>query len=174
MPILGTVWSSNKQKIKIGDVGPGGGIVFYDAGSTKSWGRYIEIVSRNVSTPVRNWGTASYGVLASTSSALGSGYTNTILLSTLFPATDTAQYFCRNFSQNGYTDWFLPSIGDLQQLTNIQNKIKINQSSYGYLSSSEYDINNVYYLSNDFSTTFFQKRLCSIYCSNLPCSIFLI
>jgi hypothetical protein len=102
---------------------------------------------------VRNWGTASYGVLASTSSALGSGYTNTTLLSTLFPATDTAQYFCRNFSQNGYTDWFLPSIGDLQQLTNIQNKIRINPySGYGYLSSSEYDINKAYSFGSDFNT----------------------
>ncbi len=27
----------------LGDVGPGGGIVFYDAGSSQSWGRYIEV-----------------------------------------------------------------------------------------------------------------------------------
>ncbi len=26
----------------VGDVGPGGGTVFYDAGTTQSWGRYLE------------------------------------------------------------------------------------------------------------------------------------
>ena len=27
---------------KVGDVGPGGGIVFYDAGSMQWWGRFLE------------------------------------------------------------------------------------------------------------------------------------
>lgn len=32
-----------KVACAIGDTGPGGGIVFYDAGSRQSWGRYLEV-----------------------------------------------------------------------------------------------------------------------------------
>ena len=43
---------------KVGDVGPGGGIVYYDAGSMQWWGRFLE--AKTESTPANGiWGASA-------------------------------------------------------------------------------------------------------------------
>jgi titin len=42
LTILGALTCAQGGTCQIGDTGPGGGKVFYDAGSTLSWGRYLE------------------------------------------------------------------------------------------------------------------------------------
>jgi len=43
-----TIESRDGEKVyEIGDVGPGGGVIFYDAGSTQVWGRWIEAAPSN-------------------------------------------------------------------------------------------------------------------------------
>ena len=128
MPILGTIESSNRQKIKIGDLGPGNGIVFYDAGSTQSWGRYMEIAVPATEVFLK-WSRVLYGTVVGTSASLGTGYTNTNAILALDPVAPKASY-CDTYTQNGYSDWCLPSIGDLQQLVNLQNKINLRRSNY--------------------------------------------
>ena len=39
----GAATCSKGGSCKVGDVGPAGGIVFYDAGSLQWWGRYLEV-----------------------------------------------------------------------------------------------------------------------------------
>lgn len=55
---------------KIGDVGPGGGIIFYDAGKHEIWGRYLEIAPvrcEGVGLPWRSGiGSVYYGQTANT------------------------------------------------------------------------------------------------------------
>ena len=40
--------AANVATCKIGDVGPGGGIVYYDAGSLQWWGRFLEAKKNSV------------------------------------------------------------------------------------------------------------------------------
>ena len=136
MPILGTIGSSNRQTIKLGDLGPGNGVVFYDAGSTQSWGRYMEI-SVPATEVFLKWSTVLYGTVVGTSASLGTGYTNTNAILALDPVAAKASY-CDAYTQNGYSDWCLPSIGDLQQLFSLQNKLKIIRfgASYSSIGSS--------------------------------------
>jgi hypothetical protein len=63
------------------------------------------------------WGNApQYNV--TTSSALGAGAANTAAIVAAYgtSAINYAAYGCYNSTYNGYTDWYLPSIGDLQAM----------------------------------------------------------
>ncbi len=55
--------------------GPGGGLIFYDAGSTQSWGRYIEAAPSDQSTGIR-WYNGSYIVTGATAAGVGTGLAN--------------------------------------------------------------------------------------------------
>ena len=96
----------------IGDTGPGGGIVVYDAGSVQSWGRYLEVAPANWSggpdsgyRPI--WCDTPGSVTGATNSAIGTGATNTAAMvagCSSGAAVDIAAY-----AGGGLTDWFLPS-----------------------------------------------------------------
>jgi hypothetical protein len=96
----------------IGDTGPGGGIVVYDAGSVQSWGRYLEVAPaswRGVADadyrPI--WCNTPGSVSGATNSAIGTGATNTAAMvagCSSGAAVDIAAY-----AGGGLTDWFLPS-----------------------------------------------------------------
>lgn len=92
---------------KVGDKGPGGGIVFYDAGSVQPWGQYMEITSGPLD--LGSWGCAGTTTL-STSRAFGAGPANT---RNLVENGCTAARIADDYSINGVNDWFLPSDEEL-------------------------------------------------------------
>lgn len=66
---------------KVGDTGPGGGIVVYDAGSVQNWGRYLEVApngwSGSINDPASPWCNESKLMPAALGKGIGDGVLNT-------------------------------------------------------------------------------------------------
>ena len=123
----------------IGMTGPGGGIIFYDAGSTQSWGRYLEASTVNQGSG-NKWSSTLYNV--STSTAIGTGMANTLAIIAAGASGANAAPTCRAYTGGGLTDWFLPSKDELNQL--YVQRAYFTFLGINYWSSSQVDTNNTY------------------------------
>jgi len=108
---------------KIGDTGPAGGIIFYDRGFTGDGWRYLE------AAPAGSEFTAQWGAydtnIANTMTAVGFGKQNTkIIIDRLqqLGEINTAAQLCAVLDVNGYKDWFLPSLDELDLMFNNLKK----------------------------------------------------
>ena len=91
----------------VGQIGTGGGIVFFaKANSTGGW-QYLEIATNDQSTGI-SWG-CEVGPSLNTGMGLGAGSTNTSLIVGTCNEVNFAAKLCDNLSLGGQTDWFLPS-----------------------------------------------------------------
>jgi hypothetical protein len=146
----------------IGDIGPGGGIVFYDAGKEEYWGRYLEIAPKScegvrlpwrpngnqkfVYTPQGGQSAAELRVLAK---GIGMGKVNTRIITLALGAGKYAAKYAEDLVCNGRDDWFLPSKDELDTAYNrlAQNRVGSKDTPIGgfnkgyYWTSSDY--NNV-------------------------------
>jgi len=117
--------ASNIEKVyKIGDLGPAGGIVFYDKGSFSNGWRYLEAAP--VETEFRAvWGVKGRNVTG-TSAAIGTGKRNTQLIVDVLNnrgEKDRAAQLCANLNFDGYKDWFMPSKDELDLMyKNLKQK----------------------------------------------------
>ena len=121
----------------IGDSGPAGGLVFYDKGSYSEGWRYLEAASLDVKVGESDYNhlfgfyrTTSTGSneLVNTAIDIGTGQANTTALvskmgSTAYiysTGTDTTEQYaarlCDTYTVGTYTDWFLPSRDELNQM----------------------------------------------------------
>ncbi len=107
-----------KDSFKVGDTGPGGGVIFYVADGPKDsvytdssghdnihgW-KYLEAARSDAAKEIE-WGI--YGDY-DTETAIGTGWSNTEKLKqagiTRFPAARA----CTEYRNNGFSDWFMPS-----------------------------------------------------------------
>ena len=103
----------------VGDKGPAGGIVVYDAGSDKSWGRYLEIAPQSceierVAFDSNNSLTSVYPTAAARvrAKAIGMGLANTNLIASAF---EGAAKVAKASRCGNYADWFLPSKDELNE-----------------------------------------------------------
>jgi hypothetical protein len=127
-----TIKGTGRRYYIIGDTGPAGGIVFYDAGSVINGWRYLE-ASLNDFTA--QWGADAYYTVA-TGENIGDGKQNTQRIVAARGGTYAAQ-ICTNLDINGFKDWFLPSREELNQLY-LRRTIVSNFGTDYYWSSSSY------------------------------------
>jgi hypothetical protein len=122
---------------KPGDTGPAGGIVFFDKGTAESGWRYLEAAPRDIGPS--HWG--AYGFSLDTGAHTGSGKRNTQnILSALrrYAGNSYAAQLCEALEINGYADWFLPGIDELNLMyTNLKKKGLGGFTADWYWSSSQ-------------------------------------
>jgi hypothetical protein len=89
------------------------------------------------------WGCQGTNIITST--AIGTGASNTAAIVALCATSNTAAKICDNLVLEGYSDWFLPSKDELNLMLINLNKNGIGNLVNYYWSSSEYDSNNAWY-----------------------------
>jgi len=107
------------QVYKIGDKGPAGGIVFYDKGNNSNGWRYMEVSQKAAGLGVWDDAKVFPAKITGTKAGIGDGKLNTELITDVHKKKSkrgTAALTCREFSLNGFNDWFLPSKDELNEL----------------------------------------------------------
>jgi hypothetical protein len=102
----------------VGDIGPGGGLVFYNAGSRQDWGQFLELAPKawydGNADPTSKWCNAQTNVQG-TGKNIGWGWRNTAAVDT--GCTESAAAMAKAYVGGEKGDWFLPSKGELQVLS---------------------------------------------------------
>jgi|GEM_PF-520475 len=127
------------SECNVGDTGPGGGIVFYDAGSDQPWGRYLEA---GPELAPADWCDDSGLDLAGTKETIGAGAANTKLITAA--CGSGAANTVSDYDGGGKTDWFLPSKDELNELYEQRESV----GGFGagdYWSSSQDDAYDAWY-----------------------------
>ena len=139
----------------LGDIGPGGGLVFYDAGSVQEWGQYLEMAPNTWSglgTPDERiaWcNNSTSDVTGAVGTAIGTGSSNTIAMDVA--CTSGAGQEAADYPGGAKTDWFLPSKDELTAMYNYKLVMPIRMlaaygfDNYAYWSSSQIVADGAYY-----------------------------
>jgi uncharacterized repeat protein (TIGR02543 family) len=134
LPDCELLWPPLPNNYSIGDMGPAGGIVFYENPNYEVDGwRWMEAWTADEPGPYYQWKTSNTST-SGTSNIIGSGYANTYMA--MGGVEHPAAEVCRNASHGGYYDWFLASKDELN-LMYLQREVIGGLSSSYYWSSSE-------------------------------------
>ncbi len=127
------------------DVGPAGGLVFYDQGSYINGWRYLEAAPSDQGAGIV-WHATLTGDTEAHATAVGTGNANTNLIVALYGAENNAAKLCSDLVINGYSDWFLPSKDELDLMYhNLKEQGAGGFTGSSYWSSSEGSANDAWY-----------------------------
>ena len=135
---------------RVGDIGPGGGVVFIDTSTASSDGRIYEVAPYNWSgsddlSTVATYCSNSNSNLGATQFGIGWGETNTSLARTQCLGGAVAKVNTFNQSNStGYSDWFIPSTNEAAELIKIPTQAGLVRvgaewtvGNWGYWTSTE-------------------------------------
>ena len=105
---LKAVW----RDLTIKDRGPAGGWIFYDKGSDSNGWRYLELADKDLDKSYKWFDDKTVSFNPGTGTAIGDGKQNTDNL-TYNTGVYLAAAAAKNWTSNGYGDWFLPSRDEL-------------------------------------------------------------
>ena len=135
---------------RVGDIGPGGGIVFIDTSTASSDGRIYEVAPANWTgsddlASVSTYCSNNNSNIGATQFGIGWGDTNTSLAKTQCLGGAVARVNSFNQSNStGYSDWFIPSQNEAGELIKIPAQaglVRVGTNwtvgNYGYWTSTE-------------------------------------
>jgi hypothetical protein len=123
---VGNFVANNTFTYKVGDTGPGGGIIFFvDRFNEYSDFTYLEVAPSSTEVE-RTWATnvnsnQTTSVTGADLRALGGGHQNTIDIvnqSGNVAATCAAAY-CADLTSGGKSDWYLPSLSEIKMIYDV-------------------------------------------------------
>lgn len=118
----------------------GGGIIFY-LDDTKQHG--LIAAKQDQRTGIQ-WYNGMYVLTGATGKAIGTGARNTRkIVNAQGTAQNYAALVCSNYAGGGFTDWFLPSKNELNQLYKKRASVGGFEAT-NYWSSTEFDTNNAW------------------------------
>ena len=168
-----TIQSGAQFAYKVGDRGPGGGIVYYISTTPNTeatpW-KYLEAATDtwydNIQDPIISWcsnstnfvpplvGPPASPATIQTSIAIGAGSSNTQKM--LIGCTSGAANTVAAYRGGGLSDWFLPSKDELKELHLVRATSGLGffrQGGVAYWSSSEFSATNALYVIFDSAGT---------------------
>jgi len=132
------------KEYKIGDIGPGGGFVFYDKGNSNGGWRYLEAAP--VDLTEAEWGCYETEIPGAKGTGIGKGRTNTRAIIKGCSEDRNAAKVAAAYRGGGKADWFLPSKDELNLIrVNLKKAGVGGFEDYFYWSSSEYSPNLAWY-----------------------------
>ena len=141
--ISGTSYSSynyfvTKNFYDVGEIGPAGGIIFYNKIDTVGGWNFLECSPLDVTSLKYFSPNNELTYIMGLETGVGKGSINTTKINNSIGNLNTAAMACETYTLNGYSDWFLPSRDELIKI--YQNVFLINSSSFNstkYWSSSQ-------------------------------------